>query len=694
MPSKFYLSDADRRALQDALDVARHRRINSSLRGDDVDEGDPTPALYAAWVGADGIPGAQISGTGTGTYPPETVPGEAEVHVCYVEDGDGVDNVPHLHGADRFNVLVRNLSTDPVAPGQFVLIARDKYGSWWVVGPHDVEAGTGTGTGEARTWARVTARGAGWSHSWVEVRPIEPTAGGFPTNSGESFELVAGGLSGSNNLFERNRHRLPVGFTVEVFPAGDGWVCDADLDHFSADITSETGLGRYAADETYPPDAAVAAGGRTNIEVREFNDTEGIGIGTRILVWVYRVGLNVTYWFDHPAPSASFDCSDCQINLVDIDVTDIVNIFPGTTYCVLDSSTGAVSCYKYVCFGGVCGWLDLCTCAWVSWWCTPRGCVQALTAPADARPGGPYSWWQPCQSACTGTGTEVGTSTSTHPPSGGCSGFVCECAKCPGGAPRCWIFHVSGFTGEWAVLNGDWTLQHDHLCRWFQRRVGGATATLNFEPSTTLVFEVPHAGFVSYRTGASACCLPFDVDHGSGGDGAPDTITLTPSTEICGPCDIPLWWFCVDGQCLPFPVGEYPPGWDGNPDHGPFLTEQECEVSGCLDPGEPGCPDPDVVATLYAHFSCALCGCADGQTFPMTWRPGTGDWRYDPAICGCDGGTVVQCSGDGAWTWESCAGAASGTAEVISYNPVVIRWTMEQQGCPGSTCTVVVDENP
>ncbi len=168
MAKGFILNEADRDALEAMLEEFRGRRLNTTGRprpGEDLII--QAPEVYAAKAPEAGIPALTFSvgpgETGTGSDSVNTAvitPGSAECEVYRLLDSAGTDGSVFLESAD-FTRTVYNLSTERAPGNAWALIARDKFGSWWLAGapfgPDLPEPGTGTGTGTGA----VTIPGAG-----------------------------------------------------------------------------------------------------------------------------------------------------------------------------------------------------------------------------------------------------------------------------------------------------------------------------------------------------------------------------------------------------------------------------------------------------------------------------------------------------------------------------------------------------
>jgi hypothetical protein len=133
----FFLKDSDRKVLMSLIDEAKRRPRNTTGRPRDSridDEEMPAPEVYVALTPPDGIPalqgdsGSQTgTGTGTGQPGPGDIPGHADCAIYRKLDLDG-DPVLEPMGITRD---VYNVATVAVSGNTWVLIERDKLGTWW-----------------------------------------------------------------------------------------------------------------------------------------------------------------------------------------------------------------------------------------------------------------------------------------------------------------------------------------------------------------------------------------------------------------------------------------------------------------------------------------------------------------------------------------------------------------------------------
>ena len=167
--------------------VEQIRRQLRSVPGRDVGEFDldGAPETYLALTPSAGIaaldPGASETGTGTSTAAYDDAPGFAECRVFRV-NGYGAAAV--LQPVDGLTRDVYNVSEDEIAGDTWILVTRDKFGTWFALkggaGAGDTiavdvvhvvnatgDTGTGTGSGTG------TASGSPW-----KVRQVSLTAGG------------------------------------------------------------------------------------------------------------------------------------------------------------------------------------------------------------------------------------------------------------------------------------------------------------------------------------------------------------------------------------------------------------------------------------------------------------------------------------------------------------------------------------
>lgn len=261
------------------------------------------------------------------------------------------------------------------------------------------------GGGAARTFARITDY-YHYSHSWVEVQRMPVDPGVWATQQSYVWEDVPDGMTGEFNLFERNSYpNIPKDSVVEIYAQSDGtWVCDYDLDHFTATVQSNLGGGDYVLTEKYP--IGVEITNPRSVTAREHNLNSTVPIGTEVLCWSQYTDRLWAYHFAYPKfmPAPPDGCGECTEVFIDVDITQEVTVgVEGVDYFVFSSDDGSVSHFRWLCFEGFwCGWWDMCACEWVPWWCTVDGCMQFVTPPMGAT--GPYATPDMCAIDCETVG--------------------------------------------------------------------------------------------------------------------------------------------------------------------------------------------------------------------------------------------------------------------------------------------------
>lgn len=394
MPEMYWLTEEEIRTIQSVLDLVRNQ-LKNTQRGDKFLENDhQAPEFYVARAPSDGIPSmVEASGTGTGTgvgVYPSMVAADCQIYQVLEREAEGLAEVIPVGGLTK---RVFNISTSAIAGDTWFQVTRDKFGTWVTVG---------AGGSTSDIWGQITDC-ENYAHSWVQVEKAYPTSGGFPTVPGSSFIPVIGGLFGLNNLYERNRAaNIEIGSYVKIYPwIDDTWVCEYDKDHFTGYITGGSGPSYQVTEESDNPRIVTAY---------EFNGVIDIPEGTRVQVWIYLVAGEFKYEFTYQNSSITI------INITNIDVTDITNVIQGITYNSYSTITNLVVRYEYVCVEGYCGWINLCDCSWIPWYCYNNTCRQFLTPPPGAI--GPFTTRPACEAVapCTATGTDVlptGTGTGT-----------------------------------------------------------------------------------------------------------------------------------------------------------------------------------------------------------------------------------------------------------------------------------------
>lgn len=132
------LSEKDKEALRRVLLDSKGRPQNPPGRytpGTLDHEEFPTPDVYVARAPLSGIPASTLggtgTGTGTGTQPDSDDLGYAECTIYRIL-GDDVDD-PQLVPLVGVTRRVHNLSSSLIPAESWLIVARDKFGSWWVV---------------------------------------------------------------------------------------------------------------------------------------------------------------------------------------------------------------------------------------------------------------------------------------------------------------------------------------------------------------------------------------------------------------------------------------------------------------------------------------------------------------------------------------------------------------------------------
>jgi hypothetical protein len=144
MPDAKVLSEADQKLLQTWLDWSRRQpRGDPAGLGPDVDLS-AAPEVYIARTPTGGIP-ALVAGSGGALDKPG-------VASCAVWRILGTSTRPELKAVEGLKRTVHNLTTAVIPADQWVLVAREKFGSWVAV-----QGGGGGGGGAAGVPIRVTS---------------------------------------------------------------------------------------------------------------------------------------------------------------------------------------------------------------------------------------------------------------------------------------------------------------------------------------------------------------------------------------------------------------------------------------------------------------------------------------------------------------------------------------------------------
>jgi hypothetical protein len=117
MPGKL-VSDKDQNVLKQVIAWWRSRRGKSVSPDVDEDlESHQAPEVYVAYTGTKGVPGRL-----------DLTPGSQFCEIYEKLDDD------FLSPVDGLGFVVYNLGTDDILPEQYVVVERDKYGTWFVGG--------------------------------------------------------------------------------------------------------------------------------------------------------------------------------------------------------------------------------------------------------------------------------------------------------------------------------------------------------------------------------------------------------------------------------------------------------------------------------------------------------------------------------------------------------------------------------
>lgn len=149
----YVLTDDDMDVLRRLVRRERDRRVGSSGRHTPEAEIGTAPETYIARTPLGGIPAlteptdtdlgtgsdADI-GTGTGTARVEVLPGYADCDIYQILV-DPYDNIPEIQPCG-FTITVFNLTSVALASHSWILITRDKFGSWIVTNTLGLNYGT------------------------------------------------------------------------------------------------------------------------------------------------------------------------------------------------------------------------------------------------------------------------------------------------------------------------------------------------------------------------------------------------------------------------------------------------------------------------------------------------------------------------------------------------------------------------
>lgn len=182
MATIYGLSESDIRLVRDLLAFWKNRIKNTTGRPNnefDLKE-QQAPEFYVARTGAAGIGAFEgDTGTGTGTGTGSGTGSGSAGTVPYADC-----TIYQLHPTDKtlftksITKRVHNLGTSAIDGFTYIIVARDKFGIWWVVGVGsaapddggDTTTGTGTGTGTVTPCEGVFFTD---SKSWQEIDCID-----------------------------------------------------------------------------------------------------------------------------------------------------------------------------------------------------------------------------------------------------------------------------------------------------------------------------------------------------------------------------------------------------------------------------------------------------------------------------------------------------------------------------------------
>lgn len=150
MAQQFLLSEADRAIVLEVIAISKARRFNPPSRSPEPTLDYRTPETYIAYVPTGGIPsmlesgGEWITDTGTGT---DDSPQHVECEIYQILGKDA--SAPYLSDM-KFTLPVYNIFPFPITEHQWVLVTRDKGGSWIVTsfgsGTSDTNPKAGAGS--------------------------------------------------------------------------------------------------------------------------------------------------------------------------------------------------------------------------------------------------------------------------------------------------------------------------------------------------------------------------------------------------------------------------------------------------------------------------------------------------------------------------------------------------------------------
>jgi len=137
----FYLTEQDVAELKGLLRAMRNTKQTTQQRPDVPPQITTTPEVYVALTPKSGIPGRTSgpaeTGTGTGTGPDYgDIPGSADCDVWQHQVGI-------MMPAARGKVTVYNFAEGTIGGNLWILVERDKFGTWWPAG--QITGGGGVG---------------------------------------------------------------------------------------------------------------------------------------------------------------------------------------------------------------------------------------------------------------------------------------------------------------------------------------------------------------------------------------------------------------------------------------------------------------------------------------------------------------------------------------------------------------------
>lgn len=133
------LDDRDRRLIQELIRTSKSARPPVGRELEDLQ--DDAPEVYVARTPVGGIDGLQEE-TGTGI---NDRPGYATCNIYRILS---INSIPTLFPIPSLTKRVYNLSHDRIGGNRWVMVTRDKLGSWYTtMFPEDTDTGTGTFVG-------------------------------------------------------------------------------------------------------------------------------------------------------------------------------------------------------------------------------------------------------------------------------------------------------------------------------------------------------------------------------------------------------------------------------------------------------------------------------------------------------------------------------------------------------------------